>query len=143
MKEIQRIDDCLSVRKGRLFIEDCDTVELARRHGTPLFVMSESRLRSNAQRFRAAFSGAWPNGPVDILPAFKANWTLGTRQVLSDEGCGADVYSAGELHGVLSAGTAPERISVNGGGKSEALIRRCIEVAQGHRSLLVESITKM
>jgi diaminopimelate decarboxylase len=116
----------LSIRGDRLFVEDCDTVELAERFGTPLFVMSETQLRSNARRFREAFAREWPHGPVDVLPAFKANWTLATRRVLNEESCGADIYSAGELHGALVAGVEPERISVNGGGKSESFIRECV-----------------
>ena len=32
----------LSIRDGHLFVEDCDTVEIARRFGTPLFVVSEA-----------------------------------------------------------------------------------------------------
>ena len=119
------ITDCLSVREDRLFVEDCDAVDLAARFGTPLFVMSEAQLRSNARRFERAFGQAW-GGPVDLLPAFKANWTLATRHVLNDEGCGADVYSPGELRGVLRAGVRPDRISVNGGGKSEAFLRECV-----------------
>jgi diaminopimelate decarboxylase len=117
--------DCLSVRDGRLFVEECDTSDLAERYGTPLFVLSEAKLRSNLRRFRRAFQEGWP-GPVDILPAFKANWTLATRRILTEERAGADVYSEGELHGVLATGTDPEMVSVNGGGKSEAFIERCL-----------------
>ena len=57
----------------------------------------------------------------------KANCTLASRQILSDEGAGADVYSEGELLGALKCGTQPELISVNGGGKNEAFIRKCIQ----------------
>src|SRR5205807_906719 len=43
-----RLDECLSIREGRLFVEDCDAVELARRFGTPVHVISEDQLRRNA-----------------------------------------------------------------------------------------------
>ena len=126
MRSITRIDDCLTVRDGRLFIEDCDTVELAEDFGSPLFVVSESQLRANLRRFQAAFSRHWRDGPVDVLPAFKANPSLAPRHILTQEGAGADVYSQGELEGVLGAGTNPELVSVNGGGKSEDLVRACV-----------------
>ncbi len=48
--------DCLSTREGRLYIDELDTVELAARFGTPLFVLSETQLRRNVRRFRAAFA---------------------------------------------------------------------------------------
>lgn len=118
--------DCLTVRNGRLFVEDCDAARLVERFGSPLFVTSESRLRANYRLFRRAFETAWPDGPVDVLPAFKANTTLATRHVLSDEGAGADVYSPEELAGVLATGVDPERVSVNGGGKSREHLSRCV-----------------
>ncbi len=127
MAEPTRIDDCLSVRGGELYLEDCRATELIERFGSPLFAISESQLRLNARRYHEAFSRHWPDGPVDILPAFKANWTLATRRVLSDAGVGADVYSEGELRGVLESGVDPERVSVNGGGKSDGFLRRCLE----------------
>src|SRR2546421_13120484 len=46
------LDECLSIRGGRLFIEDCDADELARRFGTPFTVMSADQLRRNARRYR-------------------------------------------------------------------------------------------
>ena len=51
-----RIDDCLSIREEHLWIEECDAVELARRFGTPLYVISEDQLRRNARRIGAAFA---------------------------------------------------------------------------------------
>ena len=118
--------DCLSVREGRLFVEECDAVELVERFGSPIFVTSESQLRANFRRCRDAFARAWPEGPVDVLPAFKANTTLATRHILSDEGAGADVYSPQELAGVLATGVDPERVSASGGGKSLDHLRRCV-----------------
>ncbi len=123
-------DDCLSARGDAMYVEGCEVAELARRFGTPLFVLSEAKLRGNVRRWRDALSAGWA-GPVDILPAFKANTTLASRHVLSSEGAGADVYSHSELHAVLTTGVQRERVSVNGGGKSESLLRRC--VAEGVR----------
>lgn len=119
--------DCLSVRDGQLFIEDCSSMDLVEQFGSPLFVLSEKQLRDNVREFKRAFSKEWPYGKLDVLPALKANSTLASRQILSDEGAGADIYSEGELIGALKCGTQPELISVNGGGKSEAVIRRCVE----------------
>ncbi len=118
--------DCLSVREGRLLIEGCDTVELAQRFGTPLFVFSEHQLRANVRRFRDAFARGW-DGPVDVLPAMKANTLLAVRRILSNEGAGADIYSPEELDGALRSGVDPARVSVNGGGKTTEHIRRCVE----------------
>ena len=49
----RRIDDCLSNRAGRLYVEECDTLDLVAEFGSPLFVFSEDQLRRNVRRFPA------------------------------------------------------------------------------------------
>ena len=119
--------DMLSVRAGRLFVEERAATDLVEEFGSPIFVFSEDQLRSNVRRFKTAFQVEWPEGPVDVLPAFKANTLLATRRILSEEGAGADIYSPEELAGVLTTGVEPERVSVNGGGKSREHLRHCVE----------------
>ncbi len=126
MSDYSVIDSCLSARDGHLFIEECDTVELVEKFGSPLFVFSENQLRQNLREFRDAFARYWPDGKLEVLPAIKANWIIAIRKILSQEGAGADIYSEGELHAALEADVDPEMISVNGGGKQEELIEKCI-----------------
>ena len=119
--------DMLSIRSGRLYVEDVPASDLVERFGSPLFAFSEAQLRTNVRRFAAAMAAEWPDGPVDVLPALKACPMLATRRILTEEGAGADIYSPGELEGALRAGVAPELLSVNGGGKESGHLRRCIE----------------
>lgn len=119
--------DVLSVRDGRLYVDELAASDLVERFGSPVFVYSELQLRRNVRRIRDAFARGWPDGPVDVLPAFKANPMLATRQILTEEGAGADIYSPEELEGVLRTGVDPERVSVNGGGKSREHLRTCVE----------------
>lgn len=138
--DVRRIDECLSVREGRLYVEECDTLELLREFGSPLFVFSEDQLRRNVRRFRAAFEAGWPDGPVVLMPAAKANWLAAIQRILASEGCGCDVYSAGELTMALNAGCPPHIISVNGVPKDEDHIRR--SVAAGCR-ITVDSLEEV
>jgi len=121
------LDDTLSKRSGHLFIDDCDSVELLKRFGSPLFVLSENQIRRNVRRFQRSFQQGWPDGPVKVLPAAKANWIPAVQRILVQEGCGCDIYSAGELSVALSAGFDPSLISANGVPKDEAHIARCVE----------------
>ncbi|HXO59463.1 MAG TPA: hypothetical protein VN834_06640 [Candidatus Acidoferrum sp.] len=121
-----RLDECLSIREGRLFIEECDADALARRFGTPIHVMSEDQLRRNARRYRREFEQRWREGPVLVLASIKANFALATRWILSQEGLGCDSFGAGELHAALEGGVPPERISVNGSIKDAALINAAV-----------------
>jgi diaminopimelate decarboxylase len=126
MASHSRIDDCLSKRDGHLFIEECNSLDLIQQFGSPLFVMSEDQIRRNARRFQASFQKGWPDGPVKVLPAAKANWLPAVQRILASEGCGCDIYSPGELTIALEAGFEPQFISVNGVPKDEAHIYRGI-----------------
>jgi len=68
------LDESLSIREGRLFIEECDAAELTLRHGSPLYVVSEDQLRRNARRITGAFASRWPEGRVNVLPSIKASF---------------------------------------------------------------------
>src|SRR5215208_1167370 len=118
--------DCLSARAGRLFVEDVAAEELARRFGTPLFVVSEARLRGNARRWRAAVAEAWAHGPTLVLPSLKANTVLALRRILDEEGLGCDVFGLGELELALRAGVPPDRISLNGATKADDALARAL-----------------
>ena len=121
----KRLDDCLSVRDGALYVEDCRAEELAERVGTPLYVVSEDQLRRNARLFLRAFASRWP-GPFLLLPSIKANSCLALRRVLTLEGTGCDVFGAGELEAALRTGADPATISLNGPMKDERLLERAI-----------------
>jgi hypothetical protein len=47
MVAASRIDDSLSVRDGRLFVEQCSTLDLVHCFVWPLFVLSEDQIRRN------------------------------------------------------------------------------------------------
>ena len=123
----KRIDDCLSTQGGHLYVEQCDTVELIGKFGSPLFVLSEDQIRRNVRRFQKAFQDGWPDGPLKVLPAAKANWIPAAQRILADEGCGCDVYSPGELSIALNAGFPRELISVNGVPKDRDHIYRSVQ----------------
>ncbi|BFM18090.1 hypothetical protein R50073_42730 [Maricurvus nonylphenolicus] len=126
----KQIDHSLSINNGQLKIEDCVASELAEKFGTPLYVISESQLRENARGFQRAFGDRWPEGEVNILPAIKANYTLALRYILTEEGCGCDLFSEGELWAALKAGVDPAKTSLNGNSKvgfSNNILKTAIE----------------
>lgn len=118
----------LSIRNGHLYVEDCDTVELAREFGTPLFVVSEQKLVSNYRAYRDAFASRWPEGRVRVMGAIKANPVTAIRRVLTREGCGCDTFGMGELELALRGQVPHEDIAVNGSIKSPEIIARAIDL---------------
>jgi diaminopimelate decarboxylase len=123
---LRRIDETLTVRDGHLFVEGCDVTDLTARFGSPLYVLSEARLRSNARRYLRAFGGAWPHGDVRVLPSLKANFALAVGRILVEEGLGCDVFGPGEFHAALRVGVAPELVSLNGSIKDQPLIDEAV-----------------
>jgi diaminopimelate decarboxylase len=121
----RRLDDCLSIRDGELRIEQCAADDLARRFGTPLYVISEDQLRRNFRRLRDSFASRWP-GSFLLLPSIKANPALALRRILTDEGAGCDLFGEGELEAALRTGTDPAGISLNGPMKDSALLEKAI-----------------
>ena len=140
MEAYKRLDDCLSVRDGRLYVEERDAVGLLEEFGSPLFALSEDQIRRNVRRFQQAFQEGWPDGPVKVLPAAKANWIPAVQRILADEGCGCDVYSSGELSIALGAGFPRDLISVNGVPKNRDHIYRCVR--EGVR-LTIDSVEEL
>lgn len=119
-------DDRLSVRDGELYLEECSLAELARRFGTPLNVVSQERLQRRAREFTREFGEAWSEGPVQVLPSLKANFSLALRRLLTLEGLGCDTFGSSELQAALACGVPPGLISVNGSSKSPQLMRDAI-----------------
>ncbi|MEN6609480.1 MAG: diaminopimelate decarboxylase [Methanoregulaceae archaeon] len=108
----------LTVKGGHLHIGDHDTVALAEKYGTPLYVTDEARIRENFARFQAALTSRYPK--VQMLYAAKANGNLAILRSLAGLGAGADVFSSGELRLALSAGMSPAKLLFNGSSKTPA-----------------------
>jgi len=115
----------LSVRGGHLHIGEHDTVALAERFGTPLYVTDEDRVRENFRRLSEALTAHYPK--VRILYAAKANGNLAIFRALASLGAGADVFSAGELTLALAAGMQPDTLLFNGSSKAPADLALAVE----------------
>ncbi|MDD1658066.1 MAG: diaminopimelate decarboxylase [Methanomicrobiales archaeon] len=120
-----RLPPHLSVRNGHLHIGAHDTVALARRYGTPLYVTDEERVRANYREYRDALQARYPR--VKVLFAAKANGNPAILRALALEGAGADVFSAGELLLALRAGMAPGDLLFNGSSKSPSDLALAVE----------------
>ena len=115
--------------RGRLEVGGCDTVELAQRFGTPLYVMDEACLRGVCRAYRTAFERRFPESLVVF--AGKAFLTLAMCRIADQEGLGLDVSSAGELHTGLHAEFPPQRIVMHGNNKSAAELEMALAAGVG------------
>ncbi|WP_124727277.1 diaminopimelate decarboxylase [Staphylospora marina] len=125
--------------RGHLEIGGCDTVELARRYGTPLYVMDETLIRENMRTFvRAARETGLR---FKVAYASKAFNTMAICRIADEEGLMLDVVSGGELHTALAAGFPPERIYFHGNNKSPAEIEMGLDA--GIRLFIADNFTEL
>ena len=101
---------------GHLVIGGCDSLDLARKYGTPLYVFDENTLRTRCREFKAAFTRRYPNTLVTY--ASKAFLNRAMAALVKDEGLGLDIVSGGELSVALSVEFPPELIYFHGNNKT-------------------------
>src|SRR5438874_1202006 len=91
----------------------CDLVDLARAHGTPLYVYDEATVRQRSAEYMAAMGAGG-----EVLYSAKAFASPQFLRIIAGEGLGLDVVSAGELHVALKSGFPADRIHFLGNNKS-------------------------
>jgi diaminopimelate decarboxylase len=116
--------------RGNLVIGEVSAPELAKKFGTPLYVVDEQRMREKYRRFFTAYSSRWKN--VELYYAYKANSNLAVCKVLQTEGAGAEVSSGNELRTAKRLGIPGERIIFNGNNKRPEEL----ELAVNHGALV-------
>ena len=110
---------------GHLEIGGKDTVELAQKYGTPLYIYDVNLIRERARGFKETFDRL--GVPSQVAYASKAFSSIAMIQLIEEEGLSLDVVSAGELFTALSAGFPRERIHFHGNNKSIEELEMAIE----------------
>ncbi len=121
----QRINEA-----GHLEIGGCDTVELAERFGTPLYVMDEDHIRENCRRYVTAFRTSY-GGDIAVAFAGKSFMTMAMCRIADQEGLHLDVASGGELYTAHAANFPMERILFHGSNKSVEELQMAIDLGVG------------
>jgi diaminopimelate decarboxylase len=107
----------LEIRAGRLGIAGRDAEELARVHGTPLYVYDLGRVAENVDRLRGSLERAGLNHRLRF--ALKANREEPVVGMIRDRAVGIDASSPGEVRFALDHGFSREDISFTGTNVSD------------------------
>jgi len=116
--------------QGHLEIGGCDTLELAKEFGTPLYVMDETLIRENCRRYVKAFADRYP-GESEVSYASKAFLVMAMARLIDQEGLALDVASGGELYTALQAGFPEERLLYHGNFKSDEELELGVQAGVG------------
>jgi len=115
--------------KGHFTVCGHDTVSLAEKFGTPLYVIDEDKVREMCRTYKNAASDNFDN--FDILYASKALSFKGMYKIAAEEGMCVDAVSIGEIYTAISAGFPKERIYFHGNNKMKEDIEFAVENGVG------------
>jgi diaminopimelate decarboxylase len=110
-----QIENFLESKNNKLYIDGVPADELAEKFGTPLFVFSERRIKSNIARLQRARSVI--DCKLKVCYAAKANSNMAILRVVRQSDCDLEVNSGGELWKALKIGFRGEQIIFNGTSK--------------------------
>jgi diaminopimelate decarboxylase len=126
----------LETRYGLLTIDGVDATELIKKYDSPIYVFSETRIRSNIERLKRA--AAEISRPVRFCYASKANSNMAVLKAVLDSGIDIEVNSGGELYKALRVGFKPDQIIFNGTSKTDDELDDAVRA--GIYSINVDSI---
>ena len=127
----------LSYQGADLFLEGVKLADLAREHGTPLYVYSKAAMLGALAPYQKALQGRQHL----ICYAVKANSNISVLKTFAQAGCGFDIVSAGELARVQAAGGDMRKVVFSGVGKTRGEMKLALQA--GVKCFNVESTAEL
>ena len=125
---------------GHLEIGGMDTTELAKKFGTPLYVLDEKYIRSMCSAYRSAIEEDYAGNGM-VLYASKAFSCMAIYRIADEEKIGVDVVSGGELFTALRAGFPAEKICMHGNNKLPSELAMAVESGVGF--IVADSLSEL
>ncbi len=117
--------------KGHLTIADHDTVDLAKKYGTALFVLNVDQLRENCRVYVDTMKECFGEGSMPLFASKSLSFT-GIYRLVGECGMGTDIVSPGELYTALRAGFPMEKAFFHGNNKTDEDIDFAIRSGIGY-----------
>lgn len=108
-----------------------DVVDLAKKHGTPLMLLDEQKIREKCAVYREAMSKYFTS---DSMPLF-ASKSLSFKyiyKIVNSENIGIDCVSVGEIYTAVKADFPMEKAYFHGNNKTDSDIKFAIENKVGY-----------
>ena len=116
---------------GHLYFAGMDTVTLAEKYGTPVFLLDDSRVRARVREYKEAMQRNFGAGSMPLF----ASKSLSFKEIyrmMAEENIGTDIVSSGELFTAVSAGFPMERAFFHGNNKTDFDIEYAIKNGIGY-----------
>ncbi|MHA1148336.1 MAG: diaminopimelate decarboxylase [Promethearchaeota archaeon] len=102
----------LEYKDGILNIADVSIIEVAKRFGTPLYIMNEQLVRKRYKALKSVLDSEYKNNTIHF--AVKSNSSLAILKILLSEGAGFDCTSQGEVYTCFKVGASADKIIYTG-----------------------------
>ncbi len=127
------------IKNNVLYVDGCNTIELAERYGTPLYVYSENAIVKECRKLQECFLNKYEN--TRAAYAAKAFSCIAMCRIIEREGLCLDVVSGGELFTAIKAGFPAERIEFNGNNKLKEELELAIDYGIGR--IIVDGLQEL
>lgn len=106
-------------------IDGVQVSELIKQYGSPLFVLSERKIRENFRHAKRMFETRYPK--VQFAWSYKTNYLNAVCNVFHQEGSWAEVVSRFEYEKAIKNGVPGDKILFNGPDKSDDDLRLAVK----------------
>lgn len=121
----------ISKEGNTLYFAGVDTTSLAKKYGTPLYLMDEDKIRQNCRVYVESMKKAFGEN-AQPLYASKAASFKRIYEIAKEEGMGIDVVSSGEIYTAKMAGFPLENAYFHSNNKTDEDIAFAIENGIGY-----------
>jgi len=116
----------ITIRDNGLCFAGVNAESLAKKYGTPLYLMDEDRIRNNCKVYVNAMNKYF-DGNAKPLYASKAASFKKIYEIVNEEGMGIDIVSVGEMYTALKAGMSLENAYFHSNNKTDEDIEFAIK----------------
>ena len=116
---------------GHLCFAGQDTTTLAKKHGTPLYLMDENKIREKCRKYVDSMKKYLPEGSHPLYASKAASFKR-MYEIVRSEGMGTDVVSSGEIYTALQAGFPLEDAFFHSNNKTDTDIEYAIQNGIGY-----------
>jgi diaminopimelate decarboxylase len=102
----------LEYREGILYFANSNTLEIAEKFSTPIYITNEQMIRKRYQQLKNTLDSVYKKNK--IYYAVKANTNISILKILISEGSNFDCSSTGEIYTCLKSSVSPDQIIYTG-----------------------------
>ncbi len=117
--------------KGNLTLGGVDTVAMAQKYGTPLYLFDEDRIRERCRTYASAMKAAFGETALPLYASKAASFKQMYR-IVKEEGMGTDLVSSGELYTAASVGFPLEKAYFHSNNKTDLDIGYAMDAGVGY-----------